>query len=134
MPLNIPHTVVRHWEVGHEHEPDGDRPGHFMVHPHLTVVHPPLTGGRGIFHAKTWFIVFEKHLRIVVCSANLERIEWEHTHQIVWYQDFPRVEKDQTSPSCEFKEQLDFLLSHWGLESAFLNQYDLTSTLVGWPS
>ena len=42
----------------------------------------------GVSHSKLWLIKFEDRLRIVICSANLTKEDFEVWGQVFWYQDF----------------------------------------------
>ena len=54
-----------------------------MVHENLTVVHPPLNGNQyGCMHCKVYFILFSKHIRIVITFANLVEEEWTMLNQV----------------------------------------------------
>ncbi len=47
----------------------------------------------GIFHSKLILYEFDDRLRVIIPSANLYEHDWEQLSQVIWFQDFFKIEK-----------------------------------------
>ncbi|KAI9294746.1 hypothetical protein K502DRAFT_245811 [Neoconidiobolus thromboides FSU 785] len=64
-------------------------------------------------HIKAMFLYYDNFLRIVLCSGNLEEIDWVNTNSISYVQDFPLKEADniESEKSFEFRKILQDLFN-----------------------
>jgi hypothetical protein len=49
--------------------------------------------GYGIFHSKLILYEFEDRLRVIIPSANLYEHDWVELSQVIWFQDFFKIDK-----------------------------------------
>jgi len=122
-PKTTPLTIVRHWDR------NGDKEGHFVINERLTIVHPPLLAYSSM-HAKLCLILFKTFIRVVVTSANLTEEDWTLMGQCSWYQDFPKVGKENKSQVAPFERDLMDFVSKLKLSASFLRDYDFLSAKV----
>jgi len=64
----------------------------------------------GKFHSKLILLKFPTFLRIIVPSANLTECDWYYWGQIIWFQDFPLIKKNEKKEKEEkdIKRSKDF--------------------------
>ena len=62
----------------------------------------------GKFHSKLMILKFPNFLRIIIPSANLTDGDWYYWGQIIWFQDFPLINKEEKDPqkSKDFRNYL----------------------------
>ncbi|CAO3651027.1 unnamed protein product [Mucor hiemalis] len=63
-----------------------------QVHSHRIVIQPPLQDSKyGVFHPKLMLLFYESYMRVVIGSANMERYDYEELENVLFIQDFPRL-------------------------------------------
>ncbi|KAI8082631.1 tyrosyl-DNA phosphodiesterase-domain-containing protein [Gilbertella persicaria] len=71
-----------------------------QVHSHRIIIQPPLKDDKyGVFHPKLMLLFHATSLRVVIGSANLERYDYEELENVVFIQDFPKVDSPFESTS-----------------------------------
>jgi hypothetical protein len=91
--------------------------------------------GHGCFHAKLMILIYDEWIRVVISSANLISHDWEISENIVFVQDFPRYNENNTTNNdlhLFAKELKDYLLA-MGLKSHIIDklpQYDFSKAKV----
>ena len=65
---------------------------------------------------------FPNFLRIIIPSANLTNCDWYYWGQVIWFQDFKKIEnEDEIKDKKENKEFLDYLNSF--MDTFMINKY-----------
>ena len=62
----------------------------------------------GKFHSKLIILKFPNFLRIIVPSANLTDGDWYYWGQIIWFQDFPLITKNESKEEKDKQRSKDF--------------------------
>ena len=76
----------------------------------------------GKFHSKLMIFKFPNFLRIIIPSANLTNCDWYYWGQVIWFQDFKKIEnEDEIKDKKENKEFLDYLNSF--MDTFMINKY-----------
>ncbi|KAK4511596.1 uncharacterized protein ATC70_012812 [Mucor velutinosus] len=86
-----------------------------QVHSHRIIIQPPLKDSKfGVFHPKLMLLFHDTSVRVVIGSANLERYDYEELENVVFIQDFPKVDQPYTSISAlpRFARDICDLLDH----------------------
>ncbi|KAG0599541.1 hypothetical protein M758_12G160100 [Ceratodon purpureus] len=137
----VPSVVVFHGEGGGSLELlQASKPNSWLLHK------PPLRLSYGTHHSKAMFLIYPTGVRIVVHTANLIYIDWNHKSQGLWMQDFPyKSGVAQDSKSSPFENDLvEYLQAlEWGgcmanvsglgevrINAAFFRRFDYSSALV----
>ncbi|OBZ81552.1 Tyrosyl-DNA phosphodiesterase 1 [Choanephora cucurbitarum] len=69
-----------------------------QVHSHRIIIQPPLKDDRyGVFHPKLMLLFHSTSMRVVIGSANLERYDYEELENVVFIQDFPKMDTSHAS-------------------------------------
>ncbi|GBC02306.1 hypothetical protein RclHR1_04560005 [Rhizophagus clarus] len=124
LPKDISVIVAKHWDPE-----SGDSQGVFCIpNTKILLVHPPMSSmGHGCFHAKLMILIYDEWIRVVISSANLISHDWEISENIVFIQDFPRYNENNTINNnihLFAKELRDYLLA-MGLKSHIINKLPL---------
>ncbi|KAL9555983.1 hypothetical protein MBANPS3_002097 [Mucor bainieri] len=86
-----------------------------QVHSHRIIIQPPLKDSKfGVFHPKLMLLFHDTSVRVVIGSANLERYDYEELENVVFIQDFPKVDQPHASISSmpRFARDICDLLDH----------------------
>ncbi|KAL7334984.1 hypothetical protein PS15p_200532 [Mucor circinelloides] len=86
-----------------------------QVHPCRIIIQPPLKDSKyGVFHPKLMLLFHATSVRVVIGSANLERYDYEELENVVFIQDFPKVDQPYKSISLlpRFARDICDLLDH----------------------
>jgi hypothetical protein len=116
---------------------------------YLTFTHPKIDFMLkwGKFHSKLIILKFKDFLRVIIPTANLTNGDWYYWGQLIWFQDFPLIKKDEKFPNKimnkmnDFGEYLDMVLTstmpkNYKNEAWFTNlnlnllNYDFSNTVV----
>ena len=98
----------------------------------LSFVFPPLSSSWGCMHIKLMIMFYEAHVRVVVPSANLVDYDWTSIENIVFYQDFPLLQKGKAQNHSAFLDDLLYLARDMGIPLLYyqdLSNYDFSAAL-----
>ncbi|KAI8984565.1 tyrosyl-DNA phosphodiesterase-domain-containing protein [Mycotypha africana] len=84
-----------------------------QIAPNRIIIYPPLTNEKfGCFHIKLMLLFHENSLRVVIGSANLVDYDYEDLENVIFMQDFPKLNEPHASFSSmpEFAREIAELL------------------------
>ncbi|CAG8556878.1 447_t:CDS:10 [Dentiscutata erythropus] len=127
LPEKILIVIAKHWDSEQEAEGVYILPG-----TNVLLVHPPLANAPiGCFHAKLMLLFFDGWMRVVVASGNLIRYDWETNENVIFVQDFPKVQAtDSNNDNLHpFAQDIKNFILAMGLKNHIVNklpQYDFS--------
>ncbi|KAJ3217390.1 hypothetical protein HK099_005484, partial [Clydaea vesicula] len=88
------------------------------------IIFPKRQSGYGCMHIKLQLLWFDKYLRVVIGSGNLVSYDWEKLENVVFVQDFPKIQNDDKVPDTDFKKQLLNLLKIFSVDEKILKDLE----------
>ncbi|KAJ3449340.1 tyrosyl-DNA phosphodiesterase [Anaeramoeba flamelloides] len=129
--------LIKHWDENEYDE--GKFSSKTQKIKHMTVIHPPHTISGGCFRVKMMILDFRSFLRIVICTANLTKVDWYITGQVIWVQDFPLHPKVNSNKVFRYLEDNENIIRNEQRGTVFfktlehffeqINAHNLTSII-----
>ncbi|KAG2236996.1 hypothetical protein INT48_001763 [Thamnidium elegans] len=96
-----------------------------QVHSHRVIIQPPLKDEKfGVFHPKLMLLFYGTSMRVVIGSANMERYDYEDLENVVFIQDFPKLDRPCKSIAelPRFARDICDLLDHMQVPASVMQE------------